>query len=126
MTPEIEALLQKARQSQQAVVSLKRDGFLDFAASRAYYAMFYVAQALLLSRGLSFPSQAAVIAAFGKEFAKTGDLDAKFHQWLIDAQDARLIGDYGTGSGVSETQVQELLEWTQAFLDAAESWLSLS
>ena len=70
MTPETEALLQKARQSQRAVVALKRDGFLDFAASRAHYAMFYASQALWLSRGLSFTSHAAVIAAFGKEFAK--------------------------------------------------------
>lgn len=124
MTSEVQALLQKARQSQQAVETLQRDGFLDFAASRAYYSMFYIAQALLLSRGFSFSSHSAVIAAFGKEFAKTGDLDAKFHRRLIDAQDARNVGDYGTGSGVSKAQVQELLVWTIEFLDAAESWLS--
>jgi uncharacterized protein (UPF0332 family) len=86
--------------------------------------MFYIAQALLLSRGLSFSSHAAVIAAFGKEFVKTGDLDARFHRHLIDAQDARNIGDYGTGTSVSEAQVQELLGWAKEFLDAAESWLS--
>ncbi len=65
----------------------------------------YLAQALLLSRGLSFSSYAAVIAAFGKEFAKTGDLDVKFHRRLIDAQDARNMGDYGTGTGVNGAQV---------------------
>jgi uncharacterized protein (UPF0332 family) len=79
MTPETEALLQKARQSQRAFVALKRAGFLDFAASRAGYAMFYAAQALWLSRGLSFSSHAAVIAAFGKAFAKidSATLDLK-------------------------------------------------
>ena len=124
MTSEIQALLQKAHQSLQAAELLKRDGFLDFAASRAYYTMFYLAQALLLSRGFSFSSHAAVIAAFGKEFAKTGELDVKFHRRLIDAQDTRNIGDYGTGTSVSEAQVQGLLGWAKEFLGAAESWIS--
>lgn len=88
--------------------------------------MFYLAQALLLSRELSFSSHAAVIAAFGKEFAKTGEWDVKFHRRLIDAQDTRNIGDYGTGTGVGEAQVQELLEWAKEFLNAAESWLSIN
>jgi len=43
MTSDIQALLQKAHQSLQAAELLKRDGFLDFAASRAYYTMFYLA-----------------------------------------------------------------------------------
>ena len=124
MTPEIKALLQKARQSQQAAESLTEDGYSDFAASRAYYSMFYTAQALLLMRGLSFSSHAAVIAAFGKEFAKTGDLDVKFHRWLLDAQDTRHIGDYGIGIGVQNSQVCKLLSWAQEFLAAAENWLA--
>ncbi|MGD2158520.1 MAG: HEPN domain-containing protein [Anaerolineales bacterium] len=124
MTPEIKALLEKAHQSQLAAESLKEEGYLDFAASRAYYAMFYAAQALLLSRGLSFSSHTAVIAAFGKEFAKTGDMDTKFHRWLIDAQDLRISGDYDIDSSISEAQVRKLLEWTQEFLEAAKSWLS--
>jgi len=78
----------------------------------------------LLSRGFSFSSHAVVIAAFGKESAKTGELDARFHRRLIDAQDTRNIGDYGTGTSVSEVQVQELLGWAKEFLDATESWLS--
>lgn len=54
MRPESSALLEKASQSIQAAKNLRRDGYLDFAASRAYNAMFYVAEALLLEDGLSF------------------------------------------------------------------------
>lgn len=38
-------------------------GFYDFAVSRAYYTMFYVAEALLDQEGLSFSSHAAIISA---------------------------------------------------------------
>ncbi len=67
MTPEVRALLDKARASHEAATLLRREGYLDFAASRAYYALFYVAEALLLERGLSYSSHSAVIAAFGRE-----------------------------------------------------------
>jgi uncharacterized protein (UPF0332 family) len=61
--------------------------------------MFYTAEALLIEWDLSYNSHSAVIAAFGKTFAKTGILDAKFHRYLLDAQDVRNIGDYSIGPG---------------------------
>jgi uncharacterized protein (UPF0332 family) len=100
MTSGIEALFTKARESLAAAELLTKDGYYDFAASRAYYAMFYVASALLADLGQSYSSHAAVISAFGREFATAGRLDTKYHRWLIDAQDLRNIGDYGVGSQV--------------------------
>jgi uncharacterized protein (UPF0332 family) len=72
MTPEQEALLKKARESVRAAKLLADNRLYDFAASRAYYAMFYVAEALLLSQGLSFSKHSAVIAAFGQRFVRPG------------------------------------------------------
>lgn len=73
MNPEVKALLEKARRSQRVAAKLFKDGDVDFAASRAYYSLFYTAEALLLSRGLSFLSHSAVIANFGKEFIKAAE-----------------------------------------------------
>ncbi|MGQ0601004.1 MAG: HEPN domain-containing protein [Anaerolineales bacterium] len=124
MSPEIRALFDKAQASCNAARVLQREGFMDFAASRAYYAMFYTAEALLLSRGFSFSSHSAVIAAFGKEFAKSGDLDSRFHRHLIDAQDTRITGDYRTGVTITSVQVDEALRWAQDFLAAASAFLA--
>ena len=120
MKPEVQALLTKSRDSLAAAELLQRENYLDFAASRAYYAMFYAAEALLLERGLSFSSHSAVIAAFGKEFSKTGALDARLHRQLIDAQDFRNLGDYGIGPQISAVQAADVLHWTGDFLAAAE------
>ena len=46
MTPEQKALLDKAERSIEAAQSLTDQGFHDFAISRGYYAMFYIAEAL--------------------------------------------------------------------------------
>ncbi len=48
MTPEQGALIKKAQESLRAARLLAKDGLCDFAASRAYYAMFYVVQVFLL------------------------------------------------------------------------------
>jgi uncharacterized protein (UPF0332 family) len=109
MKPEVRALLQKARESVDAARLLCGKGYWDFAASRAYYALFYTAEALLLEKGLSFSSHSAVIAAFGKEFAKTNALDPKFHRFLIDGQDLRNAGDYDVGTPVAEAQARDII-----------------
>jgi len=124
MRAEVESLLAKARESREAARILQREGYRGFAASRAYYAMFYAAEALLLERGRAYSSHSAVIAAFGREFAKTGVLDPKLHRYLIDAQDLRNVGDYDTTSTITDAQVQEIMEWTDEFLNAAEDALS--
>jgi len=102
MKPEVQALLTKARESVDAAKLLGGKSYWAFTASRAYYAMFYAAEALLLAKGLSFSSYSAVIAAFGKEFAKSNALDPKFHRYLIDGQDLRNAGDYDVGTPITE------------------------
>lgn len=123
MSAEVAALLAKAARSRRAAALLAQEDYLDFAAARAYYALFYVAEALLLAEGQSFSSHAALIAGYGKTFAKTQRLDPRFHRYLIDAQDIRNLGDYGVGTGVSRSQVTDLLAWADEFFAAAQAFL---
>lgn len=74
MIPEQFDLLLKASQSVSAAKVLLENNYPDYAASRAYYGMFYIAQAFLIGEDMSFSSHAGVISAFGRDFART------FHQ----------------------------------------------
>lgn len=123
MKSDVKALLEKAKRSQKVAAKLYKDGDMDFAASRAYYSLFYTAEALLLTRDMSFSSHSAVIAAFGKEFAKTGVLNSKFHHYLMESQDRRNIGDYSILADVTKEQVLEMLAWAKEFIKAAETYL---
>ena len=120
---EIEALLNRAADSVTAARNLLRDGFPDFAASHAYYAMFYAAEALLAHIGQSYNSHAVVIVAFGREYAKGARLDPKFHRWLIPAQNFRNVGDYGVEAHISEEQADMTCGWAQEFIQVAEKFL---
>lgn len=123
---DVEALLDKAEDNLEAARLLLGADHLDAAASRVYYAMFYVAEALLASLGQSYSKHAGVIAAFGREYAKTGKLDPKFHRWLIDAQDLRSMADYTAEPGITSQRVEAVCGWAAAFLDAARAHFAKS
>ena len=109
MMDAVHELLDKSEQSIDAANLLLRDGYYDFAASRAYYAMFYAVEALMLDRDLSFSKHSAVIAAFGKKFVKTGIFDSRFHRSLLNAFDLRNEGDYGIAHTVSKRKTNQTI-----------------
>ena len=77
MSEEQKLLIEKAEESWKAAKILSESAMHGFAASRAYYSMFYIAQAFLLEEDLTFSSHSAVIGTFGRIFAKTERLPAK-------------------------------------------------
>jgi uncharacterized protein (UPF0332 family) len=123
VTPEQESLLKKAEDSLRAARLLADDDLFDFAASRAYYAMFYAAEASLLEDALAFSKHAATIAAFGKHFAKTGKLSSELHRHLIEAQQLRNVGDYDIGPGVSAGDCAEQIRRAEAMIAEVRGYL---
>ena len=126
MNVEGNDLLEQARRSLEAAKVLYDTGYYGFAASRAYYAMFYVAEALLLSKGLSFSKHAAVQSEFGKVFVKTGIVPAEYHRDLILAMEVRHAGDYGDLDCVSEEECGKQIERAHKFMAFAEKYFSTS
>jgi len=116
-------LLDKAIEAIEAAELLVTNGYSDFAAGRAYYAMFYIAEALLNEKDLSFSKHGNVHAAFGEHFAKTKALDSKFHRWLIDAFDKRLVGDYGVEALIEKDIAANMISQAREFLVTARTYL---
>jgi uncharacterized protein (UPF0332 family) len=119
MTNEQRELLLKARQSLEAAKLLLTNNYPDYATSRAYYSMFYLAEAFLEGEGLSFSKHSAVIAAFGREFAKPQRVPTEFHRFLIEAQELRTTGDYGQLNAVTADQAAEQIDHAEQFLTLA-------
>ncbi|MCT7971873.1 HEPN domain-containing protein [Laspinema olomoucense] len=123
MIPEQIALLKKAQDSLQAAKLLLDNHLYDISASRAYYTMFYVAEAFLLGDGLAFSSHAAVISALGRDFARTGRIPVEFHRYLIDAQNKRNQADYDINTEITESQANEQINRAEEFLKLGETQL---
>jgi len=117
--PEQADLLRKARESLDAAKLMQQNGYDDFAAARAYYSMFYIAEAFLLDHGPAFSKHSAVHAAFGEHFARTGIVPAEFHRYLIHGMELRHTGDYDYAKKVSPAQAAEQIAHAEEFCEAA-------
>lgn len=120
---ETRALLQKARRYIRSAELLLQDADYDSAASRLYYAMFYCAEAVLLTKGLSYSSHKGVISAFGQHFVKAGTFPPYLHAWLREAFDKRQIGDYESFLVLTKADVEDMLEKARQFVDDIEAHL---
>ena len=98
-------------------------GDYDSCVSRSYYAMFFIAEAVLLTKNLSASSHKGVISLFGEHFVKTGIFDREMGKALNDAYDKRLVGDYGLGFIVTEEEARDLLETAQNFVQKLKIYL---
>jgi uncharacterized protein (UPF0332 family) len=125
MTPEQSHLLSESKSSIEAANVLKREGYFGFATSRAYYAMFYAVQAILLSKGLASSKHAGVISAFGQHFVKTGEVPPEYHRYLIQGMELRHVGDYGRSHEISSEQCDQQIRRAQEFLSLAGQILGL-
>ncbi len=119
-------LLVKADRALASARTLQRTEDAEGAASRAYYAMFHAAVALCHESGLVFGKHAAVHAAFGKHFARTGELDVKYHRWLLDAFDRRGLADYSVDELIPAQEVETTIDRAAEFIDAVRNRLALA
>ncbi|MEL7142161.1 MAG: HEPN domain-containing protein [Cyanobacteria bacterium J06643_4] len=126
MTSEQQFLLEKAQRSLSTAEQLLRKGFYEFSVSRAYYSMFYVAEALLDKEGLSFSSHAAVISAFGRVLSKPQKVPQEFHRYLIDAQAQRTSADYDLQPDMSSEDAQKIIAQAHSFIELGVQYLKNS
>mgnify|MGYP000231423694 CR=1 FL=1 len=120
---EISEFIKKAEENIKVSELLAEQKIYSIAISRLYYAMFYIAEALLLTKGLVYSSHYAVIANFGKEFAKTGIFDAKFHNGLQKVFDLRQEADYEPFAEFTKEEVENYLSLAKEFLEKVKEYL---
>jgi len=121
---EINSLMQKAQRYLKSAKLLSNDGDYESAVSRIYYAMFYAAQAALLTKKLTFSSHKGVISAFGENFVKTGTFPKDMGKELNRAFEKRQIGDYGYVFVIEPDEAKQLLISGKTFVDNISTWLN--
>lgn len=126
MKPNTQFLLDKAGQSIGAAENLLRDGYRDFSTGRAYYAMFYAAEALLAEKELEFKKHVGVHRAFAEHYIKTGIFEQKYYHWLVVAFNSRMVGDYAIRTEFQDDEVREWIEQAKEFLNKVRDYLEKS
>jgi uncharacterized protein (UPF0332 family) len=120
---DTELYLNRAYQDLQAVQGILGQGFYAIAISRAYYAMFYAASALLASKSISRSRHSGVVSAFSEYFVKTGLIEAEYARMLAHAFNARLGSDYDVAFSVDKNSAEAVIQDARRFVGRAEAYL---
>ena len=94
------------------------------AASKAYYAIFQAARAVLATVELDSRKHSGVISLFNLHFVKTGNLPKEFRKIIISAQDLRLASDYDDFYIVSKKDAEKSLQNAKTFIAGIEQYLN--
>ncbi|MEW5803187.1 MAG: HEPN domain-containing protein [bacterium] len=114
---EVKSLIERAKKYLKSSKMLIEEEDYESSVSRAYYAMFYSVESLLLTKNLSFSSHRGVISAFGEHFIKAGIFPREMGRELNRAFEKRQIGDYQFNFVISEEEANEILEKSRDFVE---------
>lgn len=107
---EVASLIKRAKKYLKSSKMLFDEEDYESSVSRAYYAMFYSTEAVLLTKNLSFSSHGGVISAFGEHSVKTDIFPKEMGRELNRAFEKRQLGDYEYTFVISKEEAKEILE----------------
>ena len=119
----IKGYLEKARGKLKIASNLLDDGAYDDTVSRAYYAAFHAATAVLLTEGLSAETHRGLLNLFGLHFVRTGKIEKKYGKYLANLKDDRETGDYEAFSAIDKDTAEMAVREAAEFLKAMEHYL---
>lgn len=116
--------IDKANRALLEADTLAAAGHWDGTVNRAYYAMFYAAEALLAQRGLGAHRHTGVLALVDRELVSSGWVAADHAARLREAYRMRQRADYADEAPLSAERGQELLVAARTFVADAARTLS--
>ena len=120
---EIGLYIQQAHRMLRVASLNLAEGFLASAINRAYYAIFYAANALLVTQGLTRGKHSGVIAAFRRQFVKAGHIEIEYGEIYGRVMDDRHISDYDIEATIEPERAETDLDDARRFVDRAVRFL---
>ena len=120
---EISLYMGHAREMLDVAAHNLEHDFYSSAVNRAYYAIFYAANALLATRGLSRSKHSGVVAAFRQHFVRPGYIESEYGRIYGQVMDDRHSGDYDVESAIDPDRVKTDLADARRFVDRVERYL---
>ena len=119
----VKGYLEKAEKKLKVAEKLLRSDDYEDAVSRAYYAVFHAAQALLLTEGERAETHKGVVTLFGLLFVKTGKFKKDLGKYLANLKDERESGDYEVFSYIDRETAETAIEEAKEFIRETKLYL---
>ena len=117
----IEYRLEKCERTFSDVEKATEFGMYNTAANRLYYAFYYVASALLISKGVSAHTHSGLQSMIHMHFIKTGMLSTEDGILMRRLFSLRQESDYDDFVMLTEDDIKPLLPKTRKFIDKIKS-----
>ncbi|RLC79933.1 MAG: HEPN domain-containing protein [Chloroflexi bacterium] len=118
--------LDHVRQSLESAASNIENDFYATSINRSYYAIFYAASVLLLTKDISRSKHGGVIAAFRQHFVKPGLIETEYSDIYGDVMEARVDSDYDMTFDADPTTAAERLVDARRFVERVIQYLQES
>ena len=118
--------LERAQTCLGEAQALREDGFPYGAASRAYYAVFHAARALLFAVGLEAKTHKAVASLIGEHYVRPGKLSSAMGRLVSRMQRDREDADYASGAVFTDEEASQMIADAETFLTEARRLTSVS
>lgn len=118
--------IKKAKEKLKASESLIRKEFFDDCISRAYYAVFHAASAVLLAEGIKVRSHSGLKDMFGLHLVKTKKIGEQYGRIIKKLKDEREKGDYEGFTVFLEGDAERAVKEAEQFLKAMQQYLAKS
>lgn len=114
---EVEELLDKAERTlEDAEKAFDEDMLVSTIQNRIYYAMFYAAQAALISKGHDLGSHQGVKIKIGEILIKEKGLEREWGRFFSQQQTYREQADYQIDVDIEREDLQEYLRKSDQFI----------
>lgn len=120
---EINDFIKKAEKFLKTAELVLDSGDYDSCVSRCYYAMFFMAEAALLTKSLRASTHKGVISLFGEHFVKAGIFEREIGKSLTDVHDKRLVGAYGVGFTITPVEAEFAVVAAKRFVQVIKEHL---
>jgi uncharacterized protein (UPF0332 family) len=120
---EVALYIEHAHQMLNVAIHNLEDGFWASAINRAYYAIFYAANALLSTESLARSKHSGVISVFRERFVKPGVIELEYSDIYGRVLDHRHAGDYELELEIGEEQARTDVHDAERFVQRVEAAL---
>lgn len=120
---EVTLYMERANEALDVAGKNLDDGFYAASVNRAYYGVFYAANAMLSTQGLARSKHSGVIATFRERFVKTGLIEVEYSQTYGRVMDDRHLGDYEIRGVIPADDAKRDLEDARRFVKRVEAHL---
>ena len=119
----IRRLMQRARRTLRTARLVLNDEDYASAVNRAYYVIFYAANAALSTQNVEQHKHTGVISEFRLRFIKTGLIEREYSAFYGDTMDARHDSDYDFVTETERERAESAIADAEQFVTRIERFL---